>query len=248
MSQRQSEDPASISKDDQNPGSSLCKNHDKPKPDDNSSGDEMRFFKYSAESKEITFMITSDGLIHCYYCQKPFKMIVQHIKKSSECSNDIDIEDLKSKLAVFKQTTGPQRSAKSRGIKINRNPEGYKAAEAQRKANNREIQKKKDPEGYKASEASRKSMSRLHRKRKQNETELENRKPKESKQTNSTTSKDRLLKFLQATLYNAIFICTCCHQRCFRTNVTELTKELRDKINSKKPGLLMQSIENPGNR
>lgn len=78
VSQRQSEDPASISKDDQQPGSSLCKNHEKPKPD---AGVETRFFKYSAESKEITFITTSDGLIQCYHCQKPFKMIVQHIKK-----------------------------------------------------------------------------------------------------------------------------------------------------------------------
>ena len=66
------------------------------------------------------------------------------------------------------------------------------------------------------------------------------------KGTNPKTSRERLLRFREATLYNAIFICTCCHQRCFRTNVTELTNELRDSINSKKEGLLQACIEGPG--
>ena len=75
---------------------------------------ETKLFKYQRENQEINFLITPDGLMQCYKCQNNFKVIVQHLKKSSECNNDIDIEDLKSKLAIFKQATGAQRQVKYR--------------------------------------------------------------------------------------------------------------------------------------
>ena len=37
---------------------------------------------------------------------------------------------------------------------------------------------------------------------------------------------DRLKDFKMATLHNAIFICTCCHQRMFKSNVRIYTSEL----------------------
>ena len=46
---------------------------------------------------------------------------------------------------------------------------------------------------------------------------------------------DRLRDFKNATKYNAIFICTCCHQRMFQSNVQQYTSELKQKINEKKP-------------
>ena len=45
---------------------------------------------------------------------------------------------------------------------------------------------------------------------------------------------DRLCEFKNATMYNAIFICICCHQRMFQSNVRLYTKQLKDEINEKK--------------
>ena len=45
---------------------------------------------------------------------------------------------------------------------------------------------------------------------------------------------DRLKDFKMATLHNAIFICTCCHQRMFKSNVRIYTTELSREINAKK--------------
>ena len=39
---------------------------------------------------------------------------------------------------------------------------------------------------------------------------------------------DRLHTFKEATLYNAIFICTCCHQCMFKSNVRIFNKELEN--------------------
>ena len=303
-----------LPEDQEQPGSSVAHNVDKLNLDATFE-QEKKFFHFNTETNKFTFLITSDGLMHCYNCQKPFKLIVQHIKRSRECSKNIDIEDLKSQLAKFKQSTGAQRIAKLRKVQISKDPTGYKTAEAQRIAKIREIQAEKDPEGYKiseskriakiretkaekdseglkaseakkkaksrqikaekdpegykiaeaqriaqmreiqaekdseglkASEAKRKAGSRLNIKRKQEASQLELIKMKIPKIKNPMTSKDRLLKFREATLFNAIFICTCCHQRCFRTNITELTKQLRETINSKKEGLLQHCIEPPG--
>ena len=56
---------------------------------------------------------------------------------------------------------------------------------------------------------------------------------------------DRLREFLEATKYNAVFICSCCHQRMFHSSVRLYTKELVQEINSLKPGLAEACIEEP---
>ena len=43
---------------------------------------------------------------------------------------------------------------------------------------------------------------------------------------------DRLNAFKDATLHNAISICTCCHQRMFKSNVRIFTTELANQLNS----------------
>ena len=58
-------------------------------------------------------------------------------------------------------------------------------------------------------------------------------------------SKDRLKEFKAATLYNAIFLCTCCHQRMFQSNVQEFNDDLKEKINSRTPGLIQKCIADP---
>ena len=54
---------------------------------------------------------------------------------------------------------------------------------------------------------------------------------------------DRLQNFKNATKYNAIFICTCCHQRMFQSNVLLYNCEMKNKINDKKPGHTEACIE-----
>ena len=44
-------------------------------------------------------------------------------------------------------------------------------------------------------------------------------------------------------MYNAIFICTCCQQRMFHSNVRLYTNGLEDEINKIKPGLIQDCIE-----
>ena len=47
---------------------------------------------------------------------------------------------------------------------------------------------------------------------------------------------DRLREFREATKYNAIFICTCCEQRMFHSNIRLYTQDLRNELNKNQPG------------
>ena len=47
---------------------------------------------------------------------------------------------------------------------------------------------------------------------------------------------DRLRDFREATKYTALFICTCCQQRMFRSNVQLYSTDLINDINRRKPG------------
>ena len=51
--------------------------------------EESKLFKYRNEGIEKIFLITSDGLLKCCHCQKPFKLIVQHIRRNTECKKNI---------------------------------------------------------------------------------------------------------------------------------------------------------------
>ena len=55
--------------------------------------------------------------------------------------------------------------------------------------------------------------------------------------------KDRLRNFMEATKYNAIFICNCCHRRLFHETVEIITQKLRMIINAKKNGLIEKCLE-----
>ena len=58
------------------------------------------------------------------------------------------------------------------------------------------------------------------------------------------SASDRLKEFKEATLYNAVFICTCCHQRMFKSNV-RLYDKLKEEIDRKRPGQLDKCIDKP---
>ena len=55
-------------------------------------------------------------------------------------------------------------------------------------------------------------------------------------------AKDRLMDFKEATKYNAIFICSCCHRRLFHSNVEIITLKLKDEINDRKAETVSKQI------
>ena len=56
-------------------------------------------------------------------------------------------------------------------------------------------------------------------------------------------AEDRLKEFKEATKYNAIFICSCCHRRLFHSNVEIITQKLKDNINDRKAGHFRDCVE-----
>ena len=149
---------ATYSKDDPKPGLSVSQHDEKLKADTKSKEAE-KIFKYETKNTEILFPILSDGIMKCYNCHKPFKLIVQHIKRSKDCSSIIDIDDLKSKLAIFYNTTAAERKAKSRKVQKEKDPAGFNATAAKAVAKSSQIRREKDPAGFKADAAQRKAMS-----------------------------------------------------------------------------------------
>ena len=93
--------------------------------------------------------------------------------------------------------------------------------------------------------ASRKRLSLDKRKTKDHQSLKNDQNTWQNKHRKIETASDRLHAFKDATLYNAIFICTCCHQRMFKSNVRIFTTELENQINTREPGLTEKCIEKP---
>ena len=93
-----------------------------------------------------------------------------------------------------------------------------------------------DEDKLKESQNKRSKLSRGKRKADDHQKLKNDENKRQSKCRKIINDYDRLQNFKSATKYNAIFICTCCHQRMFQSNVQLYTSELRDKINEKKTG------------
>ena len=114
------------------------------------------------------------------------------------------------------------------------NNEKFKMKEAHRKATYFGKQRELDNEKVlnkwrtesKLSLAKRRTRNPQKLKQQQNEWPQKHRKVE--------TPSDRLREFREATMYNAIFICICCHQRMFSSNVRHFTDDLVNEINKKK--------------
>ena len=72
----------------------------------------------------------------------------------------------------------------------------------------------------------------MQKKRKEDNQKIKNDQTKRVR-IHVASKSERLKAFREATMYNAIFICTCCQQRMFQSNVRLYTDELKEEINGK---------------
>ena len=195
------------------------------------------------------------------------RYIVQHLARYKNCQKFIIIEDFKKQFTQYKSVRNQrERKSASRARLSELDYEKAKKEERERKAASRSKLKEIDYEKAKKEERDRKALSRARLKEVDNDKSkkdqrdwkrLSRRKRKledpkamkdnenawQQKHRRVENADDRLKEFREGTQYNAIFICTCCHQRMFQTNVCIYTTILENNINSKKPGHTATCIE-----
>ena len=111
------------------------------------------------------------------------------------------------------------------------------------KAASRANQKEKAMEIERENNKNWMALSRRKRKVEDHQKLKDNQNAWQEKHRRVESSNDQLKEFREVTKYNAIFVCTCCHQRMFQSNVCIFTAILENNINSKKPGRIAACIE-----
>ena len=114
--------------------------------------------------------------------------------------------------------------------------EKVKKDQIDRKVKSRANQRAEDEEKVKKDQKTRSKLCRLKRKAEDHNKLKEDQNAWQQKRRKIENEFDRLQDFKIATLHNAIFICTCCHQLMFKSNVRLYTPELANQVNSKKQG------------
>ena len=104
---------------------------------------------------------------------------------------------------------------------------------------------KLDEKKAKEMNTNKKRLSLGRRKAQDHQTLKNDQKAWQQKHRKIESASDRLSAFKEATLYSSIFICTCCHQRMFKSNVRIFTRELENQLNINEPGLTNKCIEKP---
>ena len=106
--------------------------------------------------------------------------------------------------------------------------ENVKQQQRVRKQKCVEQRRLEDNENVKKEQAKRKGLS-LSRKRDADNKKFKlDQKIRKRAMRAINNAQDRLKNFREATKFNAIFICTCCHQRNFESNIQEFNTKLQD--------------------
>ncbi len=102
-----------------------------------------------------------------------------------------------------------------------------------------------DSKKVKENQTGRKRLSMNKTRAKDNKKVKHDQNMRQKNHRNIENARDRLKDFKEETKYNAIFICTCCHQRMFKSNVQLFNEEMRAKIKLTAPGIIHQCIAEP---
>ena len=197
------------------------------------------------------------NITQCPVCKRTnLKRILVHISRSNSCKSKCTkavLEELKKKSA---QTT---LNKKKELMKIKRNQKEFQKGENEKnkkimreKRNDVEFRKKENERkrdktylDYEGNKSKKKDEMRNFREKQREYDEQKlmekNRNMKRNSRKNETENQ-RLKVFLQATMHNAVFICTCCHIRSFQSNVLQFTNSLKEKISSKYPNILKMCL------
>ena len=200
--------------------------------------DNEKFKSEQANRKAI-----SDANLRCTDNEK-FKSKQSKRKATSDANlRSTDNETFKSE-----QT---KRKAISNANLRSTDSEKFKSEKAKSKANSDAHLRALDNETFKSEQAKRKRLSRNKKKDYDPRLLAARENEAQKKRKINWNEKDRLRNFMEATKYNAIFICNCCHRRLFHETVEIMTQKLRMIINAKKNGLiekcLGERIETPIN-
>ena len=90
-------------------------------------------------------------------------------------------------------------------------------------------QREEDEEKVKEQQAQRNRLSRGKRKADDPQKTKDDQNRWQEKHRRVINEIDRLREFKKATMYNAIFICICCHQECSSQMFASITKSLKMK-------------------
>ena len=120
-----------------------------------------------------------------------------------------------------------------------------KVKEQQRKRQVESMSKKRanDNVSVKQGQNRRSRLCRAKKKTENSEKLKEDECRKLQKYRKVESKSDRLRTFREATKYCAVFICTCCQQRMFHSNVQLFSAELRNEINAKKRGHIEACVQ-----
>ena len=139
-----------------------------------------------------------------------------------------------------------QRKHAKASIEVRREQDNEKVKDQQRKRakSSIEMRREQDINKVKSDQVTRSRLSRTRKKLKDPKKVKDEEKERQQRHREVKTKSDRLRAFRDATKYNAVFLCTCCHQRTFHSNIQLYTDALKKEINAMKPGHIEVCVEN----
>ena len=158
----------------------------------------------------------------------------EEFKKAENEKKKKDMEE-KRKDVKYKKN---ENEKKKKIMKEKRNDFEYRKKEYERRMENKNL-------NYEGSKSTNREKMKIFREKQREYDELKfmekNRNMKRNSRRNETENQ-RLKVFLQATMHNSVFICTCCHIRCFQSNVLQFTDSVKENISSKYPNILKMCL------
>ena len=138
-----------------------------------------------------------------------------------------------------------QRRRQEASMEKKRVHDNENVKEQQRKRQEASMEKKRvhDNEKVKEEQVKRSKLSRAKKQLLNPEKIRADQNSRQQKHREVRSKHDRLRQFREASMYADVFICTCCQQRMFHSNVQLYTDALKIRINNSKPGHTRKCVE-----
>ena len=168
----------------------------------------------------------------CPSCKKPLKNILLHIKKSNKCQvSDKQLKELERRSKIIRKE---KKKIWKEGKKL-ADPEQFKESQRDWKSQSRLKLNDEDYDLQKTKHRGHQATYEEKRKKEDPEAFKELKRQKNAQYRKDENEKDRLKKFLDATMHGPLFICISCHGRLFKISVRNFTEAMAKEIEEKIP-------------
>ena len=212
-----------------------------------SSSDESIFIKDEMQVETKKYQKNEEGsppqLTECPVCKKKFKQILKHLRQKESCYKNCRKETFQAFQQRSKAKISENKKKYQKIYQINEKNKDEEKFLKRLNKRQKKFQNNKRAKDYKIFAKEGADRIRKWRNLKKPGVLKQINKIQQKIKRKNESQNSRLKEFLKSTMHNAVFICVCCCQRFFKSNVLHFSSSVKSDLKERSPKILELCID-----